>query len=102
MRETGKNGYQSIVKKRIKKEFPLCEVHKLDPNDIPGTPDILILCPLTWATLEVKKNKKANKQPNQEFYVEKHNSMSFSSFIYPENEEEVFSGLKDHFKANKK
>lgn len=103
MRETGKNGFQSVVKNRLKKEFPQCEVHKLNPTEIQGSPDLVILCPITWATLEVKKTKKANKQPNQEFYVEKHNNMSFSSFINPENENEIFSRLHDHVESfNKK
>ena len=98
MRETGKNGYQSIVKKKLKAKFPECEVHKLDPNDIQGSPDLLVLCPITWATLEVKGSKKSKRQPNQEYYVEKHNGMSFSSIIFPENEKEVFSKLNTHVK----
>lgn len=98
MRETGKNGYQAVVKKKLKKEFPQCEVRKLDPNDIQGSPDLLLICPLTWATLETKGYKNANRQANQPYYVNKHNEMSFSSFIYPENESEVFDSLHKHVK----
>jgi len=96
MRETGKNGYQSAIKQKLKNEFPLCEVHKLDPTEIQGIPDLVILCPLTWATLEVKGSKKSNRQPNQEHYVKKHNDMSFSSIIFPENEKDVFDALHEH------
>lgn len=98
MRETGKNGYQSVVKKKLKKEFPQCEVRKLNPNEIQGSPDLLILCPITWATLETKGYEKANKQANQPYYVDKHNKMSFSSFIHPDNENEVFNKLHKHVK----
>jgi hypothetical protein len=98
MRETGKNGYQSIVKKKLKKELPDCEVRKLDPNDIQGIPDLLILCPITWATLETKGYAKAKVQPNQPYYVNKHNDMSFSRMIYPENENEVFDELHKYIK----
>jgi len=98
MRETGKNGYQSVVKNKLKKQFPDCEVHKLDPNDIQGSPDLLMLCPITWATLEVKGSSKSKRQPNQEYYVKKHDSMSFSNIIFPENEKEVFDRLHIHVK----
>lgn len=102
MRETGNSGFQSKVKNRLKNEFPDCEVRKLDPLDIQGSPDLLILCPITWATLEVKGSKKAKRQPNQPYYVEKHNEMSFSDFIYPENEKEVFDRLHKHVSTYKK
>jgi len=96
MKETGRNGYQSVVKKKLKEEFPNCKVHRLDPNDIQGSPDLLLLCPSTWATLETKGYKKAKQQPNQPYYVNLHNDMSFSSFIFPENEKEVFDRLHEH------
>jgi len=102
MRETGRNGYQSIVKKKLKAEFPNCKVHRLDPNDIQGSPDLLLLCPITWATLETKGYKKASKQPNQPYYVNLHDDMSFSSFIFPENEKEVFDRLHKHVDDFKK
>lgn len=93
MKETGRDGFQSKVKKRLMKEFPQCEIHKLDPNDVQGSPDLLLLCPVTWVTLEVKKSAEAKKQPNQEYYVNKHNGMTMSSFIFPENENEVFDKI---------
>ena len=96
MRETGKNGYQRVVKKKLKEEFPQCKVYRMDPNDIQGSPDLVILCPTTWATLETKGYSKAKKQPNQSYYVDLHNTMSFSSFIFPENEKEVFDKLHEH------
>lgn len=97
MKETGKDGFQSKLKKELKEMFPDCIVTKLDSGDIQGIPDLLVLYKDKWCTLEVKKNAKAIKQPNQEYYVNKMNEMSFSSFIYPENKEEVLDELKGMF-----
>ena len=97
MRETGKDGFQAKLKKELKEMFPGCIVTKLDSGDIQGIPDLLILYKNKWATLENKKNAKAVKQPNQEYYVDKMNDMSFSRFIYPENKETVLNELKEMF-----
>ena len=99
MRETGKGGFQEKVKKELKELFPGCIITKLDPNDIQGIPDLLILHNNKWATLENKKSIKAVKQPNQEYYVDKMNNMSFSRFIYPENKDEVMKDLKNFFNS---
>lgn len=91
------NDFQSKLKKELKSMFPGCIVTKLDSGDIQGIPDLLILHKDKWATLECKKNKKAKAQPNQPYYVEKMNEMSFSRFIYPENKEEVLDELGEMF-----
>lgn len=90
------NKFQSDLKKEIKSVLPDCIITKLDCNDIQGIPDLLILNGSKWATLECKKNANATHRPNQDYYVDKMNRMSFSSFIFPENKEEVLDGL---FKA---
>ena len=90
--------FQSKLKKELKEIFPGCIVTKLDANDIQGIPDLLILYNNKWATLENKRSKSASKQPNQEYYVNKMNDMSFSRFIYPENKDEVIEELKEVFK----
>ena len=73
----------------IKAMFPGAIVLKNDPNYIQGIPDLLILYGKRWAMLEVKKSETASHQPNQDYYVQTMNKMSFSAFIYPENKEEV-------------
>lgn len=91
------NKFQSNLKKELKERFPGCIVTKLDSGDIQGIPDLLILYKDKWATLENKKNAKASHRPNQDYYVEKMNEMSFSRFIYPENKEEVLNELTEAF-----
>lgn len=78
--------------------FPGCIVVKNDPNYIQGIPDLTIFWRRFWATLEVKKSKKASHQPNQDYYVNRMNEMSFSRFIYPENKEEVLRELQQSFR----
>lgn len=91
------NEFQSKLKKELKVRYDGCIVTKLDANDIQGIPDLLILYKNKWATLENKKDSKATKQPNQEYYVDKMNNMSFSRFIYPENKKEVLNELDEFF-----
>ena len=93
--------FQSELKKELKEIFPGCIVTKLDSGDIQGIPDLLVLYKNKWATLENKKSAKASKQPNQEYYVNKMNEMSFSRFIYPENKDQVLDELKGMFNEKK-
>jgi len=91
------NKFQSNLKKELKEMFPGCIVTKLDSGDIQGIPDLLILYKNKWATLENKRYSKAIHRPNQDYYVDKMNKMSFSRFIYPENKDEVLSDLQNFF-----
>ena len=93
------NQFQANLKKELASMFPGCVVTKLDPNDIQGIPDLLILYENKWAILECKKDPKAKKQPNQEYYVDKFNKMSFSRFINPTNKEEVLYDLQQAFQS---
>ena len=86
--------YQAKLIKKIKKRLPDSIVMKEDANYKQGIPDLIILNENKWAALEVKKDEKANKRPNQEYYVNKMNSMSFASFIFPENEEDVLNAME--------
>ena len=92
------NKFQSQLIKKIKDRFPDAIVLKNDPSYKQGIPDLTVLWKDKWAALECKKSEHEHHQPNQDYYVEKMNSMSFSSFIFPENEEEVFDDLEQAFK----
>lgn len=91
------NEYQSELIKTLKKRFPECIVIKEDASYIQGLPDLIILNNNKWATLEVKKSENEKHRPNQDYYVDKMDSMSFSRFIFPENEKEVLEQLELYF-----
>ena len=93
------NKFQASLIKELKERFPGCLVLKNDPNYIQGIPDLLVLYKDRWAGLECKRNSKATKQPNQDYYVGLMNGMSFASFICPENKEDVISELEHSFGA---
>lgn len=86
--------FQAALIKEIKKLLPGSYILKNDPLYIQGIPDLLILYKNKWALLECKRSAKEKHQPNQEYYIEKFGEMSFASFIYPENKEEVLRGLQ--------
>lgn len=89
--------FQSNLIKKIKGLYPGCIVLKNDPTYVQGIPDLLVLYKDKWVSLECKKNATARHQPNQDYYVDQMNKMSFSSFIYPENEQEVLEELRHRF-----
>ena len=89
--------FQSRLIKRIKKEFPGSIVLKNDEQYIQGFPDLTILYKDRWAALECKRSKGASHRPNQDYYVSVLNGMSFASFIFPENEEEVMDEVRQVF-----
>lgn len=91
------NKFQSKLVKTLKNRFPGCIVMKNDANYIQGIPDLLVLYNDKWASLECKQSSKARKQPNQKYYVDKMNDMSFSRFITPENMEDVLNELQQTF-----
>lgn len=90
--------FQKDLMDEIKQEFPGAVVLKNDSSYIQGIPDWTILYEDKWAVLEAKREKDADKQPNQDYYVEKLDNMSFSRFVYPENKEEVLNELRKTFK----
>ena len=86
--------FQRNLIKELKDIFVGCIIMKNDSSYIQGIPDLLILYKDRWAALEVKKSATASHRPNQEYYVDKMNEMSYASFIYPENKEDVLDELQ--------
>lgn len=91
--------FQNKLIKEIETMFPGCIVIKNDSGYIQGIPDLTIFYNDKWATLECKKKKYAERQPNQKYYVDRMNQMSFSRFIYPENKEDILNELQQSFNA---
>lgn len=89
--------FQKDLIKDLKSMFKGCIVMKNDSSYIQGIPDLTILFKDKWASLEVKKSAKASKRPNQEYYVDTMNDMSFSRLIFPENKDSVLTELKEFF-----
>lgn len=93
------SAYQARLVKRLESIFNGCVIMKNDANYRQGFPDLLILFNDAWATLEVKGAENAPFRPNQEYWIDRLRSMSFSAAIYPENEHEVLTALKEFFGA---
>ena len=93
------NSFQAKLIQEIKELLPGCIVMKNDAGYIQGIPDLLILYQNRWASLECKKSASAAHQPNQDYYVETMNKMSFSAFIFPENKEEILNELQQALRS---
>lgn len=93
------NKFKTKLIKKIKESLPGAMVFHLDPTEIQGVPDLLVLYNDRWAALEGKKTATASHQPNQDYYVETMNKMSYAAFIYPENEKEVLHELQQSLKS---
>lgn len=93
--------YQRGLKKRIEELLPGCVIIKNDPEQRQGLPDLLVLYLSNWAMLEVKASENAPERPNQGYYVDLFNSMSFAAFIFPENEEEVLYDLQRSLRSGR-
>ena len=90
--------FQSSLIKEIQGKLTGCFILKNDGSNVPqGFPDLLILYKDKWGALECKRESKADKQNNQDYYVDRLNDMSFSRFISPENKEEVLNELFSSF-----
>jgi hypothetical protein len=93
--------FQAHVIRRVRDLIPEAVVIMNDPSYMQGIPDILILSGDRWAMLEVKASLASPSRPNQSFYVEQFNEMSFAAFICPENEEVILRALQRSFETSR-
>ena len=93
--------FKTKLIRELKQMFPGCKVIHLDPNEYQGHPDLLILYKDTWAALEGKQYRTARHQPNQDYYIEQMDEMSFARFIYPANKREVLDELQQAFRSRR-
>jgi hypothetical protein len=89
--------YQAGLIKKLRRIFEGIVILKNDSGYMQGVPDLILLFGPYWAMLEVKADKDSPFQPNQEYYLEQLNAMSFAACIYPENESEVLRALQQAF-----
>ena len=89
--------FQADVIKMVEDRFPGAYVRKQDTQQ--GTPDLLVLYKKHWAMLENKIDEDAAHQPNQDWWVNHFNEMSFSAFVNPSNVEEVLDEMERSFQV---
>ena len=91
------SAFQAELIKELENQFPGCVIAKTDANYRQGFPDLLVLNGRTWALLECKRDSDSSHRPNQDYYVDKLNEMSYSSFVCPQNKEKVIHELQRAF-----
>ena len=87
--------FQSDLIDELKEMLPGALIFKNETKQ--GLPDLTVLYNERWALLECKKSRAAMHQPNQDYYVDRANQMSFARFIFPENKQEVLDELQQAF-----
>jgi hypothetical protein len=74
---------------------------KIDRTYLQGFPDRIFLFGNTYAAIEFKDEENAERQPNQEYYVDLIDKYTYSNFVYPENEEQVLYELQTTFRPRR-
>lgn len=85
--------FQSSLISELQDRFPNCFILVTNQRCPQGFPDLIVLWNAHWAMLECKRSATAIHQPNQDYYIELFDKMSFAAFIYPENKKEVLDAL---------
>lgn len=82
------------VIKAIKQRIPDTLILKNDPTYLQGIPDLTVIHGSRCAMLEVKRDAKASRRPNQEYYIQYIRECGgFASFIHPDNLDEVLDDM---------
>lgn len=92
--------YQARLIKKLQRRYPDAVIEKNNSSYTQGMPDLTIFIGQFWAKLEVKASQNAPEQPNQRYYVELFNGMSFAAFIHPDNEVEVLDALQQALESS--
>lgn len=93
--------YQNHIIRKLNHLFPGCFILKNDSSYLQGVPDLLVLFHDKWAMLEVKTSLASKFQPNQEYFIDVLDEMSFAAIVYPENEEVVLHALQHTFSVGR-
>ena len=93
--------FKGKLYKEIRERFPGTEVVPNDSSYIQGFPDASVYFPNgQYLLLEGKRNSKASRQPNQDYYVNESPLSKNAMFVYPENKKEVMKELERRFKSD--
>lgn len=95
------SAFEAHIVRKLLRSYPGAVILKNDPNLLQGFPDRLILFENTWAAFEAKAYETARHRPNQDYYIDILNKMSYASFVYPENEETFLYELQQTFRNNR-
>ena len=93
--------FQKNLIQELKERFPGCVVMKNDSSYIQGIPDLTVLYRDRWVVLELKRASGSSRRPNQSFYVEKLNEMSYAAYIHPGNKEQVLDEVQRSFEVGR-
>lgn len=96
--------YQADLIKKIRHLLPGSYILKNDTDYQQGIPDLLVLYKSRWGMLEVKRKRPRSSrdfEPNQEWFLDLFNEMSFAACIYPENEVDVLNELQQALRTRR-
>ena len=99
MTTASESAFKHSVLRYIENRFPGAIVLHVDTGLHRSYPDVFILYRNRWAALEFKRSENSKHRPNQDYYVDIFNAMSYASFIYPENEGKVLNELEYAFRG---
>lgn len=88
--------FQHEVIQELEERLPGCVVMKNATGLKDGFPDISVYHGSRWAMLECKRSEGESHRPNQDWWVDRLNEMSFASFIYPENRQVVMQQVVNY------
>ena len=89
--------YRRRLIRKLETIYPGCIILKNDPAHLQGVPDLLFLHHSFWAALETKFSNSSPYRPNQGFYLDTMNAMSFAASICPQNEGVVLGDLQEAY-----
>mgnify|MGYP003608343340 CR=1 FL=1 len=91
--------FQKNLIQELKERFPACVVMQNASSYIQEIPDLTVLYRDRCVVPELKPASGSSRRPNQSFYVEKLNEMSYAAYIHPGNKEQVLDEVQRSFKT---
>lgn len=85
--------FKRKFKNMLEQSYPGCVLVDINPEQFRSFPDLLFLYDKFWATFEMKRTVGSAVRPNQPYWVEKLDNMSFSRFVEPGTAKEVLDDL---------